>query len=170
VVWADRDLDVQRGDWRLGAIFASWGLGILVASLWVPRLALRLGAARVFLLSLPLSALFGVVAVLSPNWILACALLAAWGAAYMSIAINAVTYRQQVTPERLLSRVNTVGRMLSFGVGWPIGAVLSGVVAEQSGPRAGMLAGIAVLVVGGVLAWWSPLRRVGPVELPAADI
>jgi MFS family permease len=161
VVWADRSLGVRRGDWRLGAIFASWGLGVLVASVFVPGLARRLGAARVVLLSLPASAVLGTLAILAPDWQAATALLAAWGVAYMAIVINAVTYRQQVTPERLLSRVNTVGRMLSFGAGWPLGAILAGVVAEHTGPRQGMLAGVAVLAVGAVLAWMSPLRAVG---------
>jgi MFS family permease len=166
VVWADRSLGVRQGDWRLGAIFASWGLGVLVASLLVPMLARRLGAARVVLLSLPASAVLGVLAIMAPDWEAATILLALWGVAYMAIVINAVTYRQQVTPERLLSRVNTVGRMLSFGAGWPLGAVLAGVVAQHSGPRQGMLAGIGVLAVGAVLAWLSPLRGVGPVPLP----
>jgi predicted MFS family arabinose efflux permease len=68
-----------------------------------------------------------------------------------------------VTPEPLMSRVNTTGRMLSFGLGTPLGALLGGLVAQHSGPRAGMLAGGAVLAVAVVFAWLSPLRREGAI-------
>ena len=60
VVWADRDLDVREGDWRLGVVFSSWGIGVLVTSLLMPRLVRRLGAARVTLLALPASAVLCV--------------------------------------------------------------------------------------------------------------
>ena len=56
VVWADRDLDVREGDWRLGVVFSSWGVGVLVTSLLMPRLVRRLGAARLTLVALPCSA------------------------------------------------------------------------------------------------------------------
>ncbi len=76
----------------------------------------------------------------------------------MLVVINAINYRQQVTPEALMSRVNTAGRMLSFGAGFPLGALLGGVVARSAGPVAGMLAGAAVAAVGAIYAWMSPLR------------
>jgi hypothetical protein len=50
--------------------------------------------------------------------------------------------------------------MLSFGLGWPVGSVLGGTVAELSdSPRAGMLAGAVVLGVAVAFGWLSPLRR-----------
>jgi MFS family permease len=165
VVWADQALDVRAGDWRLGVVFAAWGVGVLVTTLLVPRAVRRVGAARVTLLCLPASAVLCVATALSSNWVVGSLVLVAWGAAYMGVVINSITYRQQVTPERLMSRVNTTGRMLSFGLGWPVGSVLGGVVAQAAGPRAGMLAGAAVLVVGVVVGWLSPLRREG--ETPA---
>lgn len=159
VVWADVELDVRAGDPRLGVVFSSWGLGVLAASLAMPRLVRRYGAARVTLLALPVSAVLCVVTALAANWVVGAIATAAWGAAYMLVVINAITYRQQVTPEPLMSRVTTTGRMLSFGLGWPIGSLLGGVVAEAAGPQAGMLAGAAVLGTGVVLAWLSPLRN-----------
>lgn len=169
VVWADRSLGVRAGDWQLGVLFASWGVGVLITSIAVPRLVRRVGAARVTLLALPASAVLCVLVALARNWVVGSLLLVAWGAAYMGVVINAITYRQQVTPEPLMSRVNTTGRMLSFGLGWPVGSVLGGVVAHSAGPRAGMLAGAAVLVVGVGVGWLSPLRREGaqPATVPA---
>jgi MFS family permease len=169
VVWADRDLDVREGDWRLGVLFSSWGVGVLVTSLLMPRLVRRFGAARLTLLALPFSALLCVLTTLARDWVTGTVAMIAWGAAYMAVVINAITYRQQVTPEPLMSRVNTTGRMLSFGLGTPIGALLGGLVAQHYGPRAGMLAGGAVLAVAVVFAWLSPLRREGanPAAVPA---
>ncbi|MFL6080815.1 MAG: MFS transporter [Ornithinibacter sp.] len=161
VVWADRSLDVQEGDWELGVLFAAWGVGVFVTSLVTPVAVRRLGAARVTLLALPASALLSVGTALSGSWQVGSVMLLGWGVAYMGVVINAITYRQQVTPEPLMSRVNTTGRMLSFGLGWPLGSVLGGVVAHWAGPRAGMLAGAAVLVVGVAVGWLSPLRREG---------
>jgi MFS family permease len=169
VVWADQVLDVREGDWRLGVLFASWGVGMLATTLLTPRVVRRLGAARVTLVALPVSLLMSVVVVLAPEWVSASVATALWGVGYMAVVLNAITYRQQVTPEPLMSRVNTTGRMLSFGLGTPVGAVLGGVVAEGTGPRGGMLAGSAVLALGVVLAWTSPLRREGaaPLEVTA---
>ena len=163
VVWADRELDVRAGDVRLGVLFSAWGIGALVSALAMPRLVRRLGAARVTLITLPFSAVLSAVTALAPNWIVGTLAMLTWGAAYMLVVINSITYRQQVTPESLMSRVNTTGRMLSFGLGWPVGSVLGGAVAQFHGPVPGMLAGCAVLVVGVVVAWLSPLRHEGRV-------
>jgi len=124
----------------------------------MPRLVREHGAPRVTLLALPASALLATATALSMNWIEGALLLLAWGIAYMLVVMAAVTYRMQETPERLMSRVNTAGRMLSFGLGWPVGSLLGGLVAQAAGPGAGMLAGPSLAAVGAVLAWTSPLR------------
>jgi len=136
-------------------------VGVLIASLALPWAVRRVGAARVTLLCLPASTVLCAAAAMAYDWVTGSLALVAWGAAYMGVVINAITYRQQVTPEPLMSRVNTTGRMLSFGLGWPVGSVLGGVVSQLSGPREAMLAGAAVLAVGVVVAWASPLRHEG---------
>jgi MFS family permease len=161
VVWADRVLGVRQGDWRLGAVFGSWGIGVLLTTLLMPRVVGRFGVARVTLYALPFSLLMSVVVTLTQEWVAASIATAIWGVAYMAVVLNAITYRQQVTPEPLMSRVNTTGRMLSFGLGTPVGALLGGLVAEATGPRGGMLAGSVVLAGGVVVAWTSPLRGEG---------
>jgi MFS family permease len=161
VVWADRVLGVSQGDWRLGVVFGSWGIGVLITTLLAPRVVGRFGAARVTLYALPFSLVMSVVVTLTEEWVAASVATAIWGVAYMAVVLNAITYRQQVTPEPLMSRVNTTGRMLSFGLGTPLGALLGGLVAEATGPRGGMLAGSAVLAGGVVVAWTSPLRDEG---------
>lgn len=122
------------------------------------ELRVRAGDPR---LGAVISAALCVATALARTWTLGTFALMAWGAAYMLVVINSITYRQQVTPEALMSRVNTTGRMLSFGLGWPTGSLLGGVVAESAGPQVGMLTGGLVLAAGAALAWLSPLRREG---------
>ncbi|MBA3232325.1 MAG: MFS transporter, partial [Propionibacteriales bacterium] len=107
VVWADRALDVRAGDWRLGVVFSAWGVGVFATSVLIPQAVRRVGAARVTLLALPASAVLCVLTALASHWVVGSLLMIVWGAAYMAVVINAITYRQQVTPEPLMSRVNT---------------------------------------------------------------
>lgn len=158
VVWADRVLGVRSGDPRLGMLFGSWGVGGVLASLVLPRVARRFGEARVTLVFLPISAAVGTLAVLPRDWRLATVGQLAWGVAYMVVVVNSVTLRQQLTPEPLLSRVSTAGRMLSFGVGYPLGAVVGGVLSSHLGPRPAIILGMIPLLLGAGYAWLSPLR------------
>ena len=64
-------------------------------------------------------------------------------------------------------RVNTTGRMLSWGLGSPIGALLGGVVGGALGPQYGILLGAVVLSIVTAFAWGSSLRGI-PVRRPLA--
>lgn len=160
VPWADQVLGVApSGDPRLAVLFSCWGVGALAASAATPRLSDRLGGPRLALAALPVSLVCGLAVVASSHWLLAAACACLWGMAYSVVVINAVTYRQRISPDHLQSRVNTTARMLSWGLGQPLGAALAGVVAvTAAGPRGGLAAGLAVLAAGVVLAWLSPLR------------
>ncbi|MCG8922848.1 MFS transporter [Lentzea sp. CC55] len=161
VPFADRVLQVApRGDARLAALFSCWGVGALIASRLVPELTARWGGARLALTALPLSLLGGVLVLASPHWLLVCVALVYWGAAHATVVLNGITYRQQVCPEELQSRVNTTARMLAWGVGQPVGAALAGAVSVATGdPRGGLAAGVLVLLSGVVLAWVTPVLR-----------
>jgi hypothetical protein len=71
-----------------------------------------------------------------------------------------MTYRQQVTPERLLGRVNTAGRMLSFGVGWTLGALGASALAGLAGLRPALVVVVSVGLLAAVYGWLSPLRTI----------
>jgi MFS family permease len=158
VVWCDRVLHVGTQGLRFGLVFGSWSVGALVASALLPQLLKFATAARIALYTLPVSTILGVSVGLAPNWQLAMVGLLSWGAAYMLVVVNTISYRQQVTPEPLLSRVNTAGRMLSWGVGWTFGAFAGGVLSHQIGVRPAMVAMASLSVVAVVVAWTSPLR------------
>ncbi|GEP36985.1 hypothetical protein NPS01_06480 [Nocardioides psychrotolerans] len=53
-------------------------------------------------------------------WWAAALALAVWSVASTVIVINSVSYRRVGMPEPLLGRVDTAGRMLSWGLGWTV--------------------------------------------------
>lgn len=159
VVWADRQLGVGDQGLRFGIVYGSWAVGSVVASVALPRLLRRTSPARIMLAALPVSAVLGIVAPVWHTWWLGALSLLAWSVAYTMVFINTITYRQQVTPDHLLGRVNTAGRMLAWGMGWTGGAFLAGVLSRFLGLQPTLFAMTSVALVGVVLAWTSPLRR-----------
>ncbi|WP_170284749.1 MFS transporter [Kribbella amoyensis] len=166
VVWCDRVLHIGTSGLRFGLVFGAWGIGGMAAAVGLPRLLRRVRPAAITLFALPVSAVLGIVTALVPTWPLAAIALLTWGSAYMLVIVNSITYRQQVTPEHLLGRVNTAGRMLSWGVGWTLGAIVGGVLGGHLGVRAAMVV-LGVAGFGAVLvAWTSPLRRLAAAPDP----
>ncbi|WP_432892520.1 MFS transporter [Kribbella sp. CA-245084] len=164
VVWCDRVLHIGTSGLRFGLVWGTWGIGGLIAALSLPRLLKRMPPAAITLYALPVSALLGVLTPLSPDWVAAAFATLVWGSAYVLVIVNAISYRQQVTPEKLLGRVNTAGRMLSWGVGWTLGSVVGGVLGNAFGPRTGMVLMGLCGCVGVVFAWTSPLRRIAAAQ------
>ena len=167
VPWCDRVLRIGTSGWRFGLVFSAWGVGGIIAAWLTPRLLRRFTAARLTLGWMPVSAAFGLLVALSTRWPAAVLFMIGWGIAYQLVIINSLNYRQQVTPERLLSRVNTAGRMLSWGLGWTIGALLAGALADQVGVRPAMLAVVGVGLLAAAYAWLSPLRQIAVVDAAA---
>ena len=165
VPWCDRVLGIGTSGWRFGLVFSMWGVGGILAASSTPRLLRRVGAARLTLLSIPVSAAFGLLVATTTWWVVAVVGMVGWGVSYQLVIINSLTYRQQETPEELLSRVNTAGRMLSWGFGWSLGSVAAGALATQVGVRTAMLTVVAVGVLAAAYAWLSPLRQIARSEV-----
>lgn len=160
VPWADRVLGVGTSGWRFGLLFAVWGVGGVLASALVPPLLRRYPVARVTLSAIPVSAVAGIATAVVGDWLLACIGMVVWGIAYQLVLITSMTYRMQVTPEHLLGRVNTAGRMLSWGLGWTVGSVAGGALAAATAVQPAMVALVSVGVVAALFAWFSPLRQI----------
>jgi hypothetical protein len=165
VVWCDRVLHIGTSGWRFGLVYGAWSVGGLIAAISLPRLLRRVTAAAIVLGALPFSAILGVATSCATSWQLGGLGLLAWSAAYTLVVINSISYRQLVTPEPLLSRVSTAARMLSWGVGWTGGALVSGVLGTVLGIRPAMIALTSVSVVAAALAWLSPLRAGTPMDV-----
>ena len=160
VPYADQLLGVGTSGWRFGLVFAAWGVGGILVAVLTPRLLRILTPNRLALLWLPVAGVSGVVVAMTSTWQVAVAVMVVWGVSYQGVVLNSMTYRQQVTPEPLLGRVNTAGRMLSFGVGWTGGALGASALAGLVGLREALVAVVSVGLVATVYGWLSPLRTI----------
>jgi MFS family permease len=158
VPWADRLLHIGSSGWRFGVVFSVWGIGGIIAASVTPWLLRRMPTLRIVLLAIPLSALVGIATVLAPSWGLAALGLTFWGIFYQLVVVNSISYRMQVTPDELQGRVNTAGRVLSWGVGWSLGAAVAGLLEPVVGLRWAMLGLVLLCAVAAAYAWVSPLR------------
>ena len=166
VPFADRVLDIRQGDVRLGAVFAAFSLGGLLGA-FSHRWTRRFSAARISLVAVSaMSALLFVIPS-GHDWRVTLAFVFVFGVVDLVSVINVINFRQEETPEDMQGRVNTTGRMLSWGLGSPLGALLGGVVASRYGSAAGMYVGAVVLAVGITGAWFSSLAKV-PALRPVA--
>lgn len=138
VVWADLRHGIDETGIGLGLLFATLSLGGIVGGFgadlvgkWPPRAVIAVCCS--------IAAACGALAVWVPQTLIAFALLAAWQAGAGIALIIGVSLRQSQSPDRLVSRINTAGRMLALGVGLPLGALLSAVISEAaSDPAWGM--------------------------------
>jgi MFS family permease len=158
VVWIDQRLGIGTEGLRFGLVFGAWSVGGLAASLSLPFLVRRYAAARIGLFAVPCSAALGVTLPFITVWWVAALALVAWGVFHQLVVVNSITYRQQVTPEHLLGRVNTAGRMLAWGFGSVAGAFLAGLLVGWLGLFGTLVVLSLTEVVGAVVAWTSPLR------------
>jgi len=158
VVFADRVLGIHGTDGRIGLLYMAWSAGGIGGSLLVPRLRRRYDAFPLLRLVLPAGALLGLVVVFSTDRRIALVALAAWGTAYLVVLVNTMTYCQEVTPAELQGRVNTTRRMLSSGLGVPLGALVASAVTVSAGIRAGMATAVASITLAAIVVWVVRLR------------
>ncbi|MQA97345.1 MAG: hypothetical protein GEV11_22905, partial [Streptosporangiales bacterium] len=74
-----------------------------------------------------------------------------------------ITYRQTVTPQHMLGRMNATIRFVVWGV-VPVGALAGGVIAELAGLRTAMWIAAAGEALAAVPPLLSPLRRMRDLE------
>jgi hypothetical protein len=157
VVWADVNLDVTEDDILLGVIFSVMAIGGALGSFTSPQIY-AVGSPRLVVGSICLlTAGCGLAAVWSTTSYWALPFLCAWEAGVLAAMLIGVSIRQESTPDSLLGRVNTTGRMIALGIGYPVGALVAGWIATASAsPSLGISVGImalpmatAVLAVGG---------------------
>lgn len=153
VVFADRVLGIHGSDGRIGLLYMAWSAGGIGGSFLLPRLRRRFEAFPLLLGVLPLGSLLGLVVVLSSDWRVTLVALTLWGSAYLVVLVNTMTYSQEVTPAELQGRVNTTRRMLSSGLGVPLGALVAGTLTVRAGIRAGMSTAVVSIALAALLVW-----------------
>ncbi|WP_211768657.1 MFS transporter [Kutzneria sp. CA-103260] len=153
VVYAYQAFSITGDDDRLGLLFSAGGVGALAATVLLPPLARSIPPRAVTLLGLATGLGVLCALALAPVLWLALVALGLWGMASILVITNGITVRQLATPERLQGRVNVTGRMLSYGLGEPTGALAAGLLAEATTVRIALL--ICSIPMGGavLLAW-----------------
>lgn len=172
VVYANRALHLTRVDVRLGLLYTAAELGGLLAAIAVPVLIKHLAIGPVTAAFMAVSAASVGFLAVAPSYDWALLAFFLFGLAYVIVITTGITVRQMLTPDHLQARVNTAGRMIAGG-GLPVGALLTGLLAEVLPIR--MTFGLLTIsaMVGAGLAGWSclgarPLSAVS-VAAPAAS-
>ncbi|MEP6535299.1 MAG: MFS transporter [Bryobacteraceae bacterium] len=132
----------------LGIVIATGGIGNMFGALYAARLAGRFGIRRTLLYSSSAIALAFTLIPLASGSVLREAAFLIGAQVFGDCAIvicttNELSFRQQVTPENRLGRVNSAMQILSLGVA-PLGALGAGFIAEAIGLRSA----IAIAVAG----------------------
>jgi len=165
--------DLHASPAMVGVLIAADGAGSLIGAALAPRLTARLGSARACMVTaiggaaaallMPVGhGVLGMVAFAVAN--------VGFGIAVVVFSINARTHRMVASPPELLSRVVATVRFVSWGV-IPFGALLGGAVASAAGPRGGLWAACLLTLLGPLVVWFSPVRRLRDlVDLPAAAV
>jgi MFS family permease len=132
-----------------GLLLAVTAVGSVAGGLVSPALTRRLGMLPTLIVSGAVDAAVFAGLGLAPGPAVAALMLAGQGFAVTMWNVVTVSLRQQVVPAHLLGRVNSVYRMLGWGL-MPVGALAGGFVAHAAGLRApyivaGLLCGLSLL-------------------------
>jgi MFS family permease len=161
----------------LGLVLAVGGAASLVGATTAGALTGRLGPGPAIVVGqLVLTAGTALLPLASALPAAAAPIVAAGQALFSAsiaiVAVNQLSLRQAVTPDRLRGRVNASRRVLVFGV-QPVGALLAGGLGEAIGLPATLVVAAGVELVAFGLALLSPLRGIRdtpPIaDKPAAD-
>jgi MFS family permease len=128
---------------RFGLLLSLMAAGGLLGGLVAGRVERRLGRVRT--LTLSLFGMIGYVAVpaLTTDLAVIAVAMFAGGVTIMIWNVIVVSFRQRVTPDHLLGRVNSAFRLVAWGTR-PVGAIIGGALGEWFGVR-------SVFAVMGVL-------------------
>ncbi|NUR84642.1 MAG: MFS transporter [Nonomuraea sp.] len=159
-----RELGLGAG--AIGLIMAAGGLGGFLGALLTGRLTRWLGEHRTLWLAIAVPApLLLLVPLAQPDWRLGLVVAQefAMGVGAVVYNVSQLSYRQSVTPDELLGRMNATMRFAVWGT-LPLGGLLGGVL----GTTLGIRPTIALAGAGGCLAFlWVVSRRTPPSGRPA---
>ena len=135
-----------------GFLLAATAVGSVAGGLVAPRLTRRLGMLPSLIAGGAIGAAVFVGIGLAPDPAVAAVMLAGQGFSVTVWNVVTVSLRQRIVPAPLLGRVNSVYRMLGWGL-MPAGALAGGFVAHAAGLR-------APYIVAGILCAVSMLAAV----------
>ena len=139
------DSAMRLNDVQYGFLLAAAGVGSLLGSLMAGWAGSTFGRGRLLMATIVGMSIFVGAPSFTASY--AAVLLAFFvgGAAVAAWNVVTVSFRQRVTPDALLGRVNSFYRLLTWGT-LPLGALLGGVLGELAGMQP-MFASMAVLML-----------------------
>lgn len=164
IAYARRELHLPAE--AIGVILGGGIVGLVVGSVVAGSIAKRIGVGRTIIVggfilpTMPLGFALIDASMGVPAIILIAVLVqvvAFFGAALFHV--NQVTYRQLVTPQRLLGRMNASMKWLML-LGMPLGAVVGSIIAEGAGLRTVLFAGAAGVVIAPIPLLFSGIASV----------
>lgn len=159
---------IGLGAGAIGAFFAVVAVGALGGALVATRIGARLGPGTAIWTSTAAIGLFGLAVPLADRgWPLVLAAVGFGAAAAANVVYNVVqiSFRQALTPEHLLGRLNATMRFLVWGT-IPLGGVLGGVLGELLGVRAALWVAAVAQLLPVLPVYFSPLRRIRTFPTP----
>ena len=162
-----------------GLLWTAAAVGSVLGGLVNPAITRRLGLLPSLTVAMAAFAAVDAGIGLAPDFAVAAALMACNGFFVTMWNVVTVTLRQRIVPAELLGRVNSVYRMLGWGL-MPLGALAGGFIAHAAGLRAayvvaGVLSGAALLAalpaLAGAASGSSSADKASPDkdEVPAAS-
>jgi len=143
----------------IGALFSATGIGGVLGAALAPRILRALGFGRVILGMMWGEVVLWPFFALAPNPVALGAVLGLFAFTMPIYGVATVSYRLQVTPDRLRSRVGSVFRLIAWS-SEPLGAALAGVLIQALGAASTALAFSGwALAVAGIATLSRPLRR-----------
>jgi MFS family permease len=144
-----------------GLVFAIAAVGGVAGGVLSGRIAKRVGSARVMWFSI---LVFGAPSILVPfawpGWGVALIPVGFGFSFFSSVVYNVaqVSYRQSVTPPRLMGRMNAAVRWIVWGT-MPLGGLIGGALGTAVGVRPTVAIGVIGSWAAGFWIYFSPLRR-----------
>jgi len=172
ILFATRELGLSAG--AIGLAFVFGGAGCVLASASAERLSARFGIGPVIVHGLILSAFgwqaYGLIG--GPPWLAGLLLgmaMLVFDFGAILYAINYLSLRQAITPDRLLGRMTATMRFVTVASA-PIGSLVGGALASEIGLRSTLLVvGVLGLLLSAAAVLWSPVRRHRALPDPLID-
>ncbi|WP_433433631.1 MFS transporter [Nonomuraea sp. CA-141351] len=152
------------GSAQYGLLLSAAAVGSLVGAALVARVTARFGTGRTLYGSAVLATLLYLPALATgPGWRLLIFPVASslFGVASSIFGIAQLSYRQRITPDHLLGRVNASMRFLMWGA-VPLGGLAGGALGEWLGGHAVFAAGVALLGLSHLAMATSPAIMKAP--------